>query len=100
MKKDNNSKKEVKPQENKNIHYRRITLELHKTDVFFIKTDVPLGKTSSDENTHAIKLAWTMIKNSPAADLEKFRAGDGFVQKILKRDEVDSDGNIVVPKRK
>lgn len=69
--------------------FRRVTLELHKTDIYFLKIDVPVTGNNSEENGNAIKLAWNLLNTGTQKELERFRAGDGFEQKILRREYVE-----------
>lgn len=91
--KDNNKNEN---NEDNNIKLRRIYLELHKTDMYVMTIDVPVQEDHRKENKMAIEMAWGIINgllkdkdekgNLVDIDTERFRTGDGFVNKILKRE--------------
>ena len=90
----NNNKNESN--NDSDIKLRRIYLELHKTDMYVMTIDVPVQEDNRKENKMAIEMAWNVINGSFKdkdeegnlidIDTEKFRTGDGFVNKILKRE--------------
>jgi len=88
LKEDNNSK-----EENNNTvtgKTRRVYLELSKTDIYSFSVDVPVKENTDEENTTAIMAAWDII-NRKLMDIEKFRKGGGFQQKILKRELIKEE---------
>jgi len=82
----NKDKNEIESKSNE-YKVKRVSLELHKTDIYFLKIDVPEEKDPKIENKKAIEMAWNiingLIKN---IDPEKFRIGDAFMNKILRKE--------------
>ena len=81
-----NNKKIDDKNEVKNV--KRVHLELHRTDVYYIQIDVPVDEDLSKENNRAVQLAWDIV-HKKLVDIEKFRIGDGFMTKILKKELVE-----------
>jgi len=67
--------------------FKRISLEIQKTDIYFMQLDIPLND-NSNEMSQAIKLAWNIVNNDKENN-EKFRIGDGFKNRIVKTELVE-----------
>jgi hypothetical protein len=88
--KNNNDKERV----NTEIKdFFKVTLELHKTDIYLLEVEVPLDPKDKDNkeiNKRAIMIAWNVINNK-LIDLEKCRVGDAFKNKLLGRKLIKND---------
>lgn len=88
LKNKNNNKKENNTKVPKEM--RKVYIELAKTDIYFFAVEVPVKKNIDEENAAAIMTAWNVV-NKKLINLESVQIGNGFQNKILKKELVKKE---------
>lgn len=72
------------------VEMRKVYIELAKTDIYFFAIETPVKENIDEENANAIMTAWNVV-NKKLIDLKSVQIGNGFQNKILKKELVKQE---------